>query len=121
MCLSEAASRKKKAKRTKATGGDRIAGISERSSKRRQHEEGSNYQEEAHHQNEEQRLQFFWNLTQYKADQIVLQADFVHKDELSQTVFGKDELIFNIFENEFIRSASSFRKPDPFEDKSFDL
>ena len=53
---------------------------------------------------EEDRLQLIWNITGFRGNQIEMSVDFVHKDQLSQTVFGKDELIFNILENELIRS-----------------
>ena len=71
--------------------------------------------------NEEERLKFFWNITEFKGNRIEITVDFVHKDQLSQTVFGKDELIFNILDNELIRSKSSFKKLESFQDKSFEL
>ena len=49
------------------------------------------------------------------------------KDELSNTVYGKDQLIFKMLENEYVRSAISFNKPDNskfpsiYEDAYFDL
>ena len=58
--------------------------------------------------NEEDRLKFFWNITEFKGNYISMSVDFVHKDQLSQSTFGKDELIFNMLENELIRSKSSF-------------
>ena len=36
-------------------------------------------------------------------------------------MIGKDQLIFNIKENDYLRSARSFSKVDPFEDKTFNL
>ena len=66
-------------------------------------------------------MEFFWKVNELKGDKISIEIDFVHKDELSQTVFGREELIFNIKENELIRSASSFNKPYKFQDQTFEL
>ena len=52
------------------------------------------------------RLQFTWNLTDYRTREVVIQLDFLQKGELSQTTFGKDQLEINILTNSYLISTS---------------